>query len=39
MAWTDWKRWIATLCVTLVAFVMVEQSFASDPAMVPARIL
>jgi hypothetical protein len=31
MAWIDWKRWIATLCVALVAFVMVEQSFASDP--------
>lgn len=31
MAWTDWRRWIATLCVALVAFVMVEQSFASDP--------
>ncbi|MBK6705642.1 MAG: hypothetical protein IPG56_19010 [Caulobacteraceae bacterium] len=31
MAWTDWRRWIATLCVALVAFVMVEQAFASDP--------
>ncbi|MDX2277391.1 MAG: hypothetical protein NW206_18240 [Hyphomonadaceae bacterium] len=31
MAWTDWRRWIATLCVALVAFVMVEQSFSSDP--------
>lgn len=28
---TDWRRWIATLCVALVAFVMVEQAFASDP--------
>lgn len=31
MAWTDWRRWIATLCVMLVAFVMAEQSFSSDP--------
>jgi hypothetical protein len=31
MAWTDWRRWIATLCVVLVAFVMAEQSFSSDP--------
>jgi hypothetical protein len=27
---TDWKRWIATLCVVLVAFVLVEQGFSSD---------
>lgn len=31
MAWTDWRRWIATLCVVLVAFVMAEQSLSSDP--------
>lgn len=31
MSWTDWRRWIATLCVALVAFVMVEQSFSLDP--------
>lgn len=31
MAWTDWRRWIATLCVVLVAFVMAEQSFSSGP--------
>ena len=30
MAWTDWRRWIATLCVALIAFVMVEQSFSTD---------
>ena len=32
-AWdlTDWRRWIATLCVALVAFVMVERAFAADP--------
>ncbi len=28
---TDWRRWIATLCVVLAAFVMVERSFANDP--------
>lgn len=28
---TDWRRWIATLCVVLAAFVMVERAFAVDP--------
>lgn len=28
---TDWRRCIATLCVVLTAFVMVERAFASDP--------
>ncbi len=28
---TDWRRWIATLCVVLVAFVMVERTISADP--------
>lgn len=28
---TDWRRWIATFCVVLVAFVMVERTIAVDP--------
>lgn len=27
----EWRRWIATLCVVLVAFVMVERTVAADP--------
>lgn len=31
LAGHDWRRWIATLCVALVAFVMVGHSTCADP--------
>lgn len=31
LASINWRRWIATLCVALVAFVMVERVACTDP--------
>ena len=34
----NWRRWIATLCVALVAFVMVERVACTDPCEAPGSV-
>ena len=38
LASINWRRWIATLCVALVAFVMVERVACTDPCEAPGSV-